>query len=105
MSATAMPLSPPAHRQRDTSLYGMGSDDRLIKLHEVKALTSYGATSIYAKIKQNVFPAPVKPCAGDSSRWVLGEIRQFNAKAIAERDRLRGLTGSLAPAPSMELRT
>jgi predicted DNA-binding transcriptional regulator AlpA len=103
MPVTAKSPSPPVPRQRDTSLYGTGSDDRLIKLHEVKALTSYGATSIYAKIKQGVFPAPVKPCAGDSSRWVLGEIRQFNAKAIEERDRNRTAAPN-TPAPYTELR-
>jgi len=87
MIPAADPPSPaPFPRRRDVSLYGLGPDDRLIKLDEAKALTGYGTTSIYAKIKRGLFPAPVKPCAGDSSRWVLGEIRKFNADAIAARD-------------------
>jgi predicted DNA-binding transcriptional regulator AlpA len=73
-------------RPRDTSLYGLGTDDRLIKLNEVKALTGYGATSIYNKIKHGLFPAPVKLDMIGGSRWPLGEIRQFNADAIAARD-------------------
>lgn len=81
------PAHSPARRHRDTSLYGAGPDDRLIKLDEVKALTSYGATSIYAKIKLGIFPKPVKPGVADSSRWVLGEIRQFITDAITARDR------------------
>jgi predicted DNA-binding transcriptional regulator AlpA len=75
------------HRLLDTSSYGLGPPDRLIPLREAKALTGYGATSIYAKIKLGIFPKPVKPGAADSSRWVLGEIRQFIADAIAARDR------------------
>ena len=89
MTPTAeTPAHSPARRLRDTSLYGTGPDDRLIKLDEVKALTSYGATSIYAKIKLGTFPKPVKPCAADSSRWVLGEIRKFLVPSP------RGIAGS-----------
>jgi prophage regulatory protein len=97
-TAETSPPSPTPHpakrrRSRDTSLYGLGPDDRLIPLSEVKALTGYGATSIYAKIKEHVFPAPVKLGAPGGSRWVLGEIRKFNADAIAARDRARQSAG------------
>jgi predicted DNA-binding transcriptional regulator AlpA len=83
------------HRRRhlDTASYGLGPDDRLIKLGEVKALTGYASTSIYTKIKLGSFPAPVKLDKIGGSRWVLGEIRKFNADAIAARDRARQSAG------------
>jgi predicted DNA-binding transcriptional regulator AlpA len=91
MNPHASSSTEPTPRSRDTSHYGTGPDDRLIRLSEVEHLVGYGATSIYAKIKIGVFPAPVKPSARDSSRWVLGEIRKFNAEAIAARDRKRAV--------------
>ena len=86
---TSLPEKP--RRPRDTSLYGIGPDDRLINLNEVKALTSYGGTSVYAKTKLGIFPAPVKLGAPGGSRWVLGEIRKFIADTIAARDRARNI--------------
>jgi predicted DNA-binding transcriptional regulator AlpA len=109
MTPLALSTIAPSPRQRDTSFYGTGPDDRLIRISEVEHLVGYGATSIYAKIKLGIFPAPVKPCARDSSRWVLGEIRKFNADAIAARDHERA---TIAPnsdnnltAPSVDGRT
>lgn len=34
--------------------------DRLLKLEEVVAMTTLGKTSIYAKVKEGAFPAPVQ---------------------------------------------
>jgi prophage regulatory protein len=89
MSRTAETSPSPASRRRDTSFYGQGPDDRLIKLHEVMSLTGYCRTTIYTKVKTRDFPAPVKLGATSGSRWPLGEIRKFNADAIAARDRQR----------------
>jgi predicted DNA-binding transcriptional regulator AlpA len=72
-------------RRRDVSLYGQGPDDRLIPLREVLALLGCGRTSAYALIKLGKLSKPVKSGVGDSSRWVLGEIRQFVRDAIAAR--------------------
>jgi predicted DNA-binding transcriptional regulator AlpA len=101
-SPSPAPDKPPRRRLLDTSFYGLGPDDRLITRLEVTALTGYGSTSIYAKIKLGIFPKPVKPGMADSSRWVLGEIRKFNADAIAARDRacesVRAASGACATA-------
>jgi prophage regulatory protein len=84
-----IPSHTPRDRRHDASLYGVGPDDRLIRLNEVMHLVGYGRTTIYTKIKLGTFPKPVKPSAGDTSRWVLGEIRKFNASAVAARDQDR----------------
>jgi prophage regulatory protein len=82
---TDTPSAAATPRRRDTSHYGTGPDDRLIPLREVMALLGYGRTSVYALIKAGTFPSPVKTGIGDSSRWPLGEVRQFIAKAMAAR--------------------
>jgi prophage regulatory protein len=87
MTAADTPPQTPTARRKDATLFGVGPDDRLIRLSEVEHLVGYGPTSIYAKIKVGVFPKPVKAGTADSSRWVLGEVRQFVATAIAARDR------------------
>lgn len=45
----------------------------LIDLHEVRARTSLGRSTIYAMVKSGTFPAPVK-VGGKSIRWRANEL-------------------------------
>jgi predicted DNA-binding transcriptional regulator AlpA len=79
-------------RHRDASLYGVGPDDKLVRLNEVMHLVGFGRTAIHMMIRRKVFPPPTKPGGAGSSRWPLGDIRKFNAAAVAARDRARSAT-------------
>jgi predicted DNA-binding transcriptional regulator AlpA len=59
---------------------------RLIGLAEVMTRSGYRRTTVYKLIGLGAFPKPVKPGLGDSSRWVLGEVKAFVEAAIAARD-------------------
>jgi predicted DNA-binding transcriptional regulator AlpA len=86
MSPTAdTPLATAIPRHRNTAHYGTGPDERLVPLAEVMFLLGYGRTSIYELIKLEKFSRPVKGGVGDSSRWPLGEIREFLRNAVAAR--------------------
>jgi len=52
-----------------------------IKLHEVKALTSLGATKIYELIKRESFPRQV-PLAGRGVAWVKSEVLAWNRAQV-----------------------
>ena len=51
------------------------TDDRLLRLAEVKARTSLGTTTIYRLMNDGKFPASVK--LGSIVRWRLSEIRRW----------------------------
>lgn len=56
----------------------------LIDLERVRSLTGLSVTRIYEKIARGEFPRQVKD--GILSRWVLGEILDWNRARIKERD-------------------
>jgi prophage regulatory protein len=64
-----------------------GGDEILIDLAEVRRITGKGTTSIYAGIKEDSFPAPVKD--GKNSRWLLREVLEYNRRLVRERDALK----------------
>ncbi len=59
---------------------------RLIPLRDVMERVGYRRTAIYSRIAKGAFPRPVRAGAGRSSRWVLSEIEQYIANAVAARD-------------------
>jgi prophage regulatory protein len=61
-------------------------NDAVLKLSTVSAITALPSSTVYRKIQQGEFPAPVK--LGESaSGWLLSEIVAWIAARKAERDR------------------
>lgn len=56
---------------------------RFIRLPEVKQITGLGKTTLYALMKEGVFPAPV-PLSGRAVGWVAEEVAQWCRGRIAE---------------------
>ena len=56
----------------------------LLTLDEVIRVTGQSRSSIYAKIKEGEFPAPVK--IGSASRWSYRELEAWADAHIAARD-------------------
>lgn len=50
--------------------------DRLLRLREVIACTGMGKSTIYRKIKEGLFPAPVS-VGGQSVRWRESDIDRW----------------------------
>ena len=57
--------------------------DRLLRLPEVKQMTSLGTTSIYKYMNEGRFPQPVRLTAR-SVRWRLSEINFWIAEQTSE---------------------
>lgn len=53
----------------------------LIRLPQVKRLTGLGRSSIYRRIQEHRFPAPVS-LGGRAVAWVEGEIRSWIERQI-----------------------
>ena len=50
--------------------------DRLLKLSEVRAIVPYSPASIYRKVSEGEFPAPLK-LGKNRSAWRLSDIQQW----------------------------
>ena len=63
---------------------------RLICIDEVEAIVGLKKSKIYALVRVDAFPAPLRMgTSGRWSRWVLHECEAWIAARIAERDRER----------------
>ena len=60
-------------------------ENKLIKLHEVLALTGLSRSYVYALAQQDLFPKPVK-LSERSSAWVAAEVQVWIDARIALRD-------------------
>ena len=65
--------------------YSMGPTKKFIRLPEVINRTGYRRTSIYEKISEGTFPAPIK-LGPRAVAWVSEEIDKWMDARIAERD-------------------
>ena len=61
------------------------TDKKFIKLPTVMDLTGYRRTSIFDKVAEGSFPAPVK-LGPRAVAWVSEEIEEWMDARIAERD-------------------
>jgi prophage regulatory protein len=61
---------------------------RFLRLHTVEAVTGLRKTTIYARIKEGKFPAPVPLGEGRNSPvgWPEDEIAAWQAERVAKRD-------------------
>ena len=57
---------------------------RFIDLDEVMDMVGLSRSTVYEKIKEGVFPAPVK--IGHVSRWVESEVQEHLKRLIEARD-------------------
>ncbi len=57
---------------------------RFIDLDEVMDMVGLSRSTVYEKIKEGVFPAPVKQ--GHLSRWVESEVREYQQSVMAARN-------------------
>jgi len=78
----------PSPSQRDTST----ASEQLLSIRKVTEVTGYARSAITKNIAAGVFPPPVKPNRGKSSRWLASEIQSYIAAAVAARDRARSAT-------------
>lgn len=61
----------------------------LLKLPEVENATGKKRSALYAAIKAQDFPAPVK-IGPRASAWVAAEVQEWIDSRIAERDQTQG---------------
>ena len=71
-------------KNSDSSSLGQ-SFNKVIKLNEVKHLTTLSTASIYRQIKDNSFPKQIK-LGERSSAWFYEEIMQWLEEKRIERD-------------------
>ena len=71
--------------QITTLEFGMETTKRFIRLPEVINRTGYRRTSIYEKISEGTFPAPIK-LGPRAVAWVSEEIEKWMDARVAERD-------------------
>lgn len=57
----------------------------ILRRKEVEARTGLSRSTIYKRIADGTFPAPI-PLGAKSVGWVAGEIDEFLAGCIAQRD-------------------
>jgi prophage regulatory protein len=57
---------------------------KIIKLHDVKELTTFSSSTIYRLASQGRFPKPIK-IAERSSRWIEQEVLDYIDYCIALR--------------------
>ena len=60
---------------------------RFIDLDEVMDMVGLSRSTVYEKIKEGVFPAPVKQ--GYLSRWVESEVREYQQTIIDARNSVK----------------
>jgi prophage regulatory protein len=68
------------------------SDNRLIRLKDVMALTGLCRSSVYSNMKNGDFPASV-PIGSTSVAWVEQEVRQWIGSKIEERNEKSRMEG------------
>ncbi len=61
---------------------------KIIKLHEVKKLTTFSFSTIYRLASQGRFPKPIK-LAERSSGWIEQEVLDYLDNCINQRDEQR----------------
>jgi prophage regulatory protein len=57
--------------------------DRILRLPEVRAATGLSRSTIYARVRQGRFPAPV-PLGGKAVGWLESEIGAWIQQTVAE---------------------
>jgi prophage regulatory protein len=57
--------------------------DRLLRLREVLAMVGFSQRSVYQKVAEKTFPAPVR--IGSASRWSQSEVSLWVEERKAER--------------------
>jgi prophage regulatory protein len=62
-----------------------GSQDRLLKLDEVRQIAKLGKTMIYRLMKAGQFPLACKPIGSSSSRWSEREVIDWVEAQLAAR--------------------
>lgn len=55
----------------------------LLRIRDVKEITGLGVSTIYAKVAQGLFPAPIK-LTNTSSAFVASEVEEWVQSRIAE---------------------
>jgi predicted DNA-binding transcriptional regulator AlpA len=73
--------SPP----RNTSIADAG--EHLLPIRAVIGIVGYTRSAITKQMAAGVFPRPIKPNRGGSSRWLASEIQGYIQAAVAARDR------------------
>ena len=63
-------------------------DDAVLKLSAVSAITALPPSTLYRKVQQGEFPAPVK-LGEAASGWLLSEVVAWIAARKSERDRVK----------------
>lgn len=71
--------------------------NRLLKLREVKAMTSLGATTIYKMINEGTFPKP-RQLSPACVRWVESDIEKW-MEALPTKGEASASGRLLQPAP------
>jgi prophage regulatory protein len=64
---------------------------KIIKLHDVKKLTTFSISTIYRLASQGKFPKPVK-LAERSSGWIEQEVLDYLDNRIAQREDVQLVT-------------
>ena len=59
---------------------------KIIKLHDVKELTTFSSSTIYRLASQGRFPKPIK-LAERSSGWIEQEVLDYLDNCIDQRDK------------------
>jgi len=75
----------PSSLHRNTSI--ADAVEHLLPIRRVAEIVGFARSTINKKIVAGVFPRPVKPNRGGSSRWLASEIKGYIADAVATRDR------------------
>jgi prophage regulatory protein len=66
---------------------GMTQLQKILRRHEVEAITGKSRSSIYDDMARGLFPKPVRIGAGSGAvGWLESEIAEWQAARIAERD-------------------
>jgi prophage regulatory protein len=64
---------------------------RIIKLHDVKKITTFSISTIYRLASQGKFPKPIK-LAERSSGWIEHEVLDYLDNRIAQREDVQLVT-------------
>lgn len=54
----------------------MRNEDRFINVKEAAYLTGFGTSTVWAKLKKNLFPKPIRISTG-MTRWRLSDIQKY----------------------------
>lgn len=74
-----MPQDDPSRRHNRAPVQTIDSlriPEALLKIHVVSAVTGLSASSIYRKVSEGKFPAPVKD-GSRCTRWVAGQVSNW----------------------------